>query len=154
MAECESGSEAKTCRCTKKVRNDHWLCLAAQEQKQRRKKTEAVQSSAMSRWKQEKGKGQEDKRILRPEWPYIFLKLLCGSCYRQTEIKNTIPELNHRVGMGVRSWENIHAGRWHGVQKDALKWSLMCNNLAAQRSYLWELACILFIEFWLHWREH
>lgn len=72
VAKCEGGSEARTWGCTKQSEVIIVLCFGAQEQKQRRKKTEAIQSWAMSRWKQEKGKGQEDKEILRPEWPYIF----------------------------------------------------------------------------------
>lgn len=56
---------------------------------------------------------------------------------------------------GIKSWsgdggtvlrKHIHAGRGHG-QKNALKRSLMSNNLEAQGSYLWKLTCILFTEF-------
>lgn len=132
---CESGNEAQTCGCTKKSETTIVLCFGAQEQKQRRKKTEAIQSWAMSRWKQEKGKGQEDKRILRQEGPYIFLKLICGSCYGWAEIKNLLLGLNRGVIIGGTVLrKHIHAGRWHEVQKNSLKRCLMSNNLEAQEA--------------------
>lgn len=121
VAKREGGNEAKTWGCTKKSEVIIVLCFGAQEQKQRRKKTEAIQSWAMSRWKQEKGKGQEDKAILRPEWPYIFLKnFICESYWGWTEIKNPILELNHGWGVGRILRKHIHAGRWRGVQRNAL----------------------------------
>lgn len=107
VAKCEGGSEARTWGCTKQSEVIIVLCFGAQEQKQRRKKTEAIQSWAMSRWKQEKGKGQEDKEILRPEWPYIFLKKTSiWKLLRMGRDKEPDPGVKSWVGVGVEYWEN------------------------------------------------
>lgn len=91
----------------------------------------------MSRRKQEKGKGQEDKRILRLERPYVFFKLLCGSCWACVEIRNMILRQNHEVGMKVESRESTQRQvDGPGAGKHAGQWSLMSNGLKAQRSCL------------------